>query len=382
MTNPANQHDTRKEGKEMRKYARKKPKVLDIPAVVACLVTSSCNLNCPHCFARAHEKTDPHDLPFEGWKNIIKTLSDAGVYGIILTGGEPLLRGDLERILGEALDSNLDVSLITNGSNLTRQRLKSLVSTGMSRIMISLDSPSPESHDAFRGLKGLFNRIQDATHFLKENGIDITFIAALTKHNIRETAQLIETAHALGGTRIRLKNLCLAGRAVTHADLEPQPREYIQAVRDIFQADQKYEMYIRYPDLPAVYYEKTIGREYYTLIRQGSLGECGAGFIGAAVSPAGNLQLCDMIDTPLGDLLSEDLETLWNSEALDAVRAVDLRALEPCCRCSLKETCLAGCKGLSSQYSGGSLMNDLLCRKCADSFPELFNEVQDQLKEG
>lgn len=360
----------------MRESARKKPKALDTPAAVACLVTSSCNLTCPHCFAAAREKTDPHDLPLEGWRKIIKALSEGGVYGIIITGGEPLLRRDLETILTEAMDSNLNVSLITNGAGLSEERMKSLVSTGIPHVMISLDSPSAEGHDTFRGFKGLFARIKHAVPFLRENGTGVTFIAALTRYNIREAAQLIEAAHDLGGTRIRLKNLCLAGRAVTHGDLEPQPDEYLEAVRAIFEADQKCEdMYVRYPDLPASYYEKGIGKDSYTtLIRQGKLGECGAGFIGAAVSPAGYLQLCDMIDTPMGSLLTEDVKTLWNSEVMNAIRKIDVRALEPCCRCRLKESCLAGCKGLPSQYSGGSLMNDLLCRKCLDSFPELFEE--------
>jgi radical SAM protein with 4Fe4S-binding SPASM domain len=368
--------------REMREYVRKKPKALNTPAAVACLVTSGCNLSCPHCFAKAQEMKDPHDLPFEEWRKIIRILSEAGVYGIIITGGEPLLRRDLESILEEAIANGLSVSLITNGAKLTEERLKSLVSTGISNIMISLDSPFPQNHDTFRGLKGLFAQIQNATPFLEENGIDITFIAALTRYNVRETAQLIETAHNLGGTRIRLKNLCLAGRAVAHADLEPQKDEYIQAVKDIFEVDHCDDMYIRYPDLPAIYYEKALGREsYYTLIRQGKLGECGAGFIGAAVSPAGNLQLCDMIDTPLGNLVSQGLEPLWNSEEMNAVRELDVRELEPCCRCNLRDICLAGCKGLSSQYSENGFMNDLLCRKCSDLFPELFNEAPDQPKE-
>lgn len=367
----------------MREYRRKRPKVLGVPAVVACLVTSSCNLSCPHCYARAFEKKDPHDLPFESWKKIIETLSRAGVHGIIITGGEPLLRDDLEKIILEAKHNDLGVSLITNGALLTEKRLASLVSTEISPIMISLDNSTPEGHDTFRGLTGLFVRIRNAVSFLKEHSTGVMLIAALTRYNIRKTGEIVETAHNLGVNRIRLKNLCLAGRAVTHADLEPEPDEYIQAVRDLFEADQKFkDMYIRFPDLPAIYYEKGIGLDhYYTLIQQGKIGECGAGFIGAAVSPDGYLQLCDMIDTPMGSLLSEDLKMLWNSEAMSMVRAVDLRTLEPCNNCRLKEKCLAGCRGLPTQYNEHhSLMSDLLCRKCFDLFrEELFNKESDSV---
>lgn len=365
----------------MREYQRKKPRILGVPAAVACLVTSSCNLACPHCYARAYEKRDPHDLPLESWKKIIENLSNAGVYGIIITGGEPLLRDDLEKIIMEATDHNLPASLITNGALLTEARLKSIASTGITQMMISLDSSTPEGHDTFRGSKGLFARIQNAVPLLQESGISVMFIAALTRCNIREAGEIIELAHNLGGTRIRLKNLCLAGRAMMHSDLEPQPSQYIHAVRAIFGADQKFkDMYVRFPDLPAIYYEKGIGLEnYYTLIREGKIGECGAGFIGAAVGPDGNLQLCDMIDSPMGSLLSEDLETLWNSEEMNTVRAVDLRNLEPCNCCRLKESCLAGCRGLPSQYDEcNTLKSDLLCQKCFDSFyEELFSEERD-----
>lgn len=359
----------------MREYTRKKPKALDTPAAVACLVTSSCNLTCPHCFARAYEKKDPHDLPFESWRTIMKNLSDAGVYAVIITGGEPLLRDDLEKIITEAVDCNLTVSLITNGAKLTEERLKSLVATGIPHVMISLDSSTAEGHDTFRGFDGLFARIQKAVPFLRENNVGVTLIAALTRNNIKESGEIVKTAHALGSTRIRLKNLCMAGRAVTHGTLEPEPHEYIQAVRDIYEADHTLpDMYVRYPDLPAVYYEKGIGiTSYYSLITQGKIGECGAGFIGAAVSPQGNLQLCDMIQEPLGSVLHDDLTSLWNSEALEMIRAIDVRALNPCNDCRLKDVCLAGCKGLPSQYNEhNTLMSDLLCRKCLDSFPELF----------
>lgn len=352
--------------------------MLDVPAAVACLVSSSCNLACPHCYGNAHKKRDPHDLSFRSWRKIIENLSNAGVYGIIITGGEPLLREDLEKIIVEAIEHTLEVSLITNGALLTKKRIKSITSTGISQIMISLDSSIPEVHDAFRGSKGIFTKIRDAIPFLQDNDIKIMIITALTRYNIGEVGEIVEFAHDLGITRIRLKNLCLAGRAQAYSCLEPQPDQYIQAVKAISKANQKFtDMYIRFPDLPAIYYEKGIGlKQYYTFIQEGKIGECGAGFIGAAVGPDGYLQLCDMVDNPMGNLLSEDLEFLWNSEEMNTIRAVDLRALEPCKWCRLKESCLAGCRGLPSQYNEyDALMSDSLCKKCFKVFhEELFTE--------
>lgn len=355
--------------------------MLEVPAAVACLVTSSCNLACPHCYARAYEKKDPHDLPLESWKEIIEGLSDAGVRGIIITGGEPLLRDDLEQIISEAMDYGLLVSLITNGALLTETRLKSIVSTGITQMMVSLDSSTPENHDTFRGSKGLFSRIQDAIAFLRKNSIRVMVITALTRYNIRKSGEIIELAHSMGVTRIRLKNLCLTGRAMMHPALEPWPNQYIQAVRAISKANQEFkDMYIRFPDLPAIYYEKAIGLEhYFTLIREGKVGECGAGFIGAAVGPDGDLRLCDMIDTSMGSLLSEDLKTVWGSEEMNRIRARDLRTLKPCDSCRLRDKCLAGCRGLPSQYDeNGAVGSDLLCKKCFDLFhDELFSEKPD-----
>ncbi|MCX7704241.1 MAG: GTP 3',8-cyclase MoaA [Planctomycetota bacterium] len=119
-------------------------------------VTERCNLNCPYCHregvpvsgsARLSEETS------EGFRKIFNAASRLGICeSIKFTGGEPLLRKDLEEIIGAAKEANFqDISLTTNGTLLDEKRAVSLKNAGLSRMNIGCDAISssvvPKSYE-------------------------------------------------------------------------------------------------------------------------------------------------------------------------------------------------------------------------------------------
>ena len=126
--------------------------------------TQRCNFACIHCGSDC--KVDSHikDMPFEDFRKVldsIKRESDVSRLTVNITGGEPLVRKDLE-VCGRAIyDMGIAWGIVTNGWLLTEDRFRSLLKAGIHGMTISLDGIG-EVHDWMRGRKGAYERAVDA----------------------------------------------------------------------------------------------------------------------------------------------------------------------------------------------------------------------------
>jgi cyclic pyranopterin phosphate synthase len=108
-------------------------------------VTDRCNFRCVYCMPRevfdADYKFLPHEaiLSFEEIRRLAGVFVGLGVKKIRLTGGEPLVRRDLPRLISMLSDLPVEITLTTNGSLLAKQA-KALAQAGLDRVTVSLDS--------------------------------------------------------------------------------------------------------------------------------------------------------------------------------------------------------------------------------------------------
>lgn len=162
-------------------------------------VTSRCNMSCRYCH---HEGEDLGEgSPEMSRDDIVKVIvagADLGVKRVKFTGGEPLLRPDLEWII-ERLPDSLEVSLTTNGT-LLAGRAKSLAEAGLDRVNVSLDSLRPEVYSRITG-----GTAEDHRRVL--DGIDAAIGAGLVpvkvnmvvlKENEGEVWDMVDFARARG----------------------------------------------------------------------------------------------------------------------------------------------------------------------------------------
>ena len=128
-------------------------------------VTARCNLRCPHCY---NVWKDDVGYPEEELSTadalclIDKILRESGCTQLTLTGGEPLLRDDLERLVSRAAGACENVSLITNGTLLTEARVRSLIAAGVSLFELPLNSADRQMHDQLAGERHSFDRVTRA----------------------------------------------------------------------------------------------------------------------------------------------------------------------------------------------------------------------------
>ena len=161
------------------------------PFCVSFEVTHSCNARCKHCHlggAVDEDRASPQKYG-ELCRQIQPVVSQ-------ISGGEPLLRRDLEQIVKALSRPNRAPFIVvtTNGALLTKERYLSLREAGADEFSLSLDYPD-ERHDGFRRIPGLFNRIKTLINELSsEKDKAITFCCVVQSDNFRELIRMAELA--------------------------------------------------------------------------------------------------------------------------------------------------------------------------------------------
>lgn len=130
------------------------------PYIVFFEVTQACDLACVHCRAKAQPCRSPSELSTDDAMRLLEQLATFPRKPIVvLTGGDPAKRPDLEMLVGHGVSLGLEMALTPSATDLvTRERLHALVQAGLSRLAVSLDGPDAVAHDRFRGTPGSFRR--------------------------------------------------------------------------------------------------------------------------------------------------------------------------------------------------------------------------------
>ena len=125
--------------------------------IVEISLTDHCQCICSHCFAARNAPED--ELSCEEVETLLDELSHIGVQEILFSGGEPLLHPNIFAIIDFAVKKGFLVRLITNGILLDEKMVVALKQAGLGWCSLSLDGPTPEIHDAFRGYPGCFEKV-------------------------------------------------------------------------------------------------------------------------------------------------------------------------------------------------------------------------------
>lgn len=168
------------------------------PILAVFALTNRCNLSCIMCFADAGcaSKPDDKELSLDQIKDVLDKLSAGGCRKLCITGGEPLLRPELIKVLAYAREIFETITLQTNGTLINQEKAKGM--TGFVDIVrVALDGSSPEIHDPIRGsgshkaaIKGIQNLI--------EAGIPVTIDHTLSKLSLNDTKNMQALAKSLG----------------------------------------------------------------------------------------------------------------------------------------------------------------------------------------
>lgn len=184
--------------------------------------TLRCNLQCKHCGSDCKKNSTVKDMPIADFIRVIDEIKpnvNSHKTMIVLTGGEPLMRKDIEMCGLELYKREFPWGLVTNGYLLTRQRFDSLIQSGLRSITISLDGFENE-HDWFRGKNGSYQKVIEAIKLIvKGNNLIYDVVTCVNQQNIAHLSKMKKMLIDLGVKKWRLFTVFPIGRAAENPEL-------------------------------------------------------------------------------------------------------------------------------------------------------------------
>jgi MoaA/NifB/PqqE/SkfB family radical SAM enzyme len=272
-------------------------------------VTQRCNNNCIYCYNvwKADINYPAGELSLPEIKTLWDRLTDdIIVQSVTLTGGEPLMRRDIEDIASYLLSKRIKLSLATNGTLVDENRAKSLVNAGLKSFEIPLLSTDRDIHNSL-SRNNAYDKSCEAITNLKAHEAGVTAVFVATRLNIGHFNDVAELAFALGADAIMIDRFLLGGEGKNNQEeLAPTNKELAELVEKAEKAAIKYKLEI------SLGIPMPRGLVDSSRFKKVKFGECGAGRGKWAIDPLGNLRLCEQEPSISGNLLTHDFIALKN----------------------------------------------------------------------
>ena len=198
------------------------------PFTLAWEVTRACALSCLHCRAVAQPKADPRELNHEEAIKVIDQIREVGDPILVVTGGDPLMRRDVFDLLSYAVSLGLRTSLTPSATALANAKnLAKVRDTGVLRLAVSLDGPTAESHDAFRGFRGTFDRTMRIMRDAREVGLALQVNTTVSRYNFPVLDQMVDIVANAGAVQWSVFFLVPTGRGKMDDMVTPEQHEQV-----------------------------------------------------------------------------------------------------------------------------------------------------------
>ena len=191
--------------------------------------TLRCNLSCRHCGSDCRVTSSIQDMPMEDFGRVLDSIArseNPHEVMINVTGGEPLMRADLEQCGRMMYDKGFPWGMVSNGFALTEKRYLSLLSSGLRAMTISLDGIG-ETHEWMRGREGSFERASRAIKMVIDSAeIEFDVVTCVNRRSYPQLAQIKESLIGLGLKEWRLFTVFPVGRAAEDPQLQLSREEF------------------------------------------------------------------------------------------------------------------------------------------------------------
>ncbi|MDM8161709.1 TIGR04133 family radical SAM/SPASM protein [Labilibaculum sp. K2S] len=273
--------------------------------------TLRCNLNCLHCGSDCKKEAAVKDMPVSDFIGAIDDVSgivEPNKTMIVLTGGEPLLRNDLEICGKQLYERGFPWGMVSNGFHLSSKRLQSLLQAGLRAVTISLDGLE-NSHNWLRGNPKSFENAVNAIGLLSETD-DLKFdvVTCVNQKNFNELNQLKELLLSKGVKEWRLFTVFPIGRAKEHSELQLNPVQFKHLFDFIARERKKGDIKLNYGC------EGFLGN-YEGEVRD-NLFFCRAGVNVASVLIDGSISACPNLrdNFSQGNIYKNSFKEIWENE--------------------------------------------------------------------
>jgi len=272
--------------------------------------TLRCNLHCLHCGSDCKVSSVHPDMPAQDFLCVIDSITphvDPHHLMIILTGGEPLVRADLEEVGHELYCREYPWGMVTNGMLLTEERFQRLKEAGLRSVTISLDGFEVE-HNWMRGNRHSFQRALEAIRLLaSDKEVEWDVVTCVNRRSYPRLREFRNMIYDAGVRDWRLFTIFPVGRAAQHPELQLPDEDFRGLMDFIVETRAQGLIHTEYAC------EGFLG-EYEGRVRD-HLYTCQAGISVASILIDGSISSCMSIrfDHKQGNIYQDDFMKVWEN---------------------------------------------------------------------
>lgn len=272
--------------------------------------TLRCNMKCRHCGSDCRVSSLHPDMPFEDFAKVLRRIKekyDSHKIMVIVTGGEPLMRKDIEQCGRAIYDMEFPWGIVSNGLLMTPKKIDGLLRAGLHSATISLDG-FEDDHEWMRGVKGSFSNASQAIAILaNEPTIKFDVVTCVNNRNYEKLGDLKEYLISIGLKSWRLFTVFPVGRASQDPDLQLSNERFRGLMEFIKDTRKEGRIMASYGC------EGFLG-EYEGLVRD-NLFTCQAGLSVSSVMIDGSISACASIrsDFSQGNIYKDDFIDVWEN---------------------------------------------------------------------
>jgi pyrroloquinoline quinone biosynthesis protein E len=317
-------------------------------------LTHRCPLHCPYCSNPLQLAAAAEELPTSAWLDILDQARRLGVLQAHLSGGEPLLRRDLEVLAAGARSLGMYVNLVTSGLGLSGDRALALADAGVDHVQLSVQGAVPEIADRVAGTKA-HRRKLEAAAAVRAAGMVLTVNVVLHRGNVADIDGLVTLAADLKADRLELAHAQYYGWALRNRAALLPSAEQVRRAEEMVRIARDH-----YPQLMIVY----VVSDYYETVPKPCMNGWGSRQL--TVTPNGTVLPCpaatvipDLRPPRIGDM---PLERIWTeSAAFTRFRGTSWLP-DPCRSCPARNADFGGCRCQAYQLLGDAGATDPVCQ--------------------
>lgn len=319
-------------------------------------VTYKCPLHCTFCYNPVDYARYGNELTTAEWLRVLREGRALGATQLGFSGGEPLMRDDLEVLIQEARKLGYYTNLITSGVGLTEKRIQAFAEAGLDHIQLSFQDSTRELNDFISSTK-TFDLKMRVAELIRKYDYPTVLNVVLHRINIDHIQQILDMAESLGVEYLELANTQYYGWAMLNRDQLMPTREQLLRAEEITNRFRE-----KIGDRMRIYF---VISDYFEERPKACMNGWGSVFItvtpDGAVLPCHAARILPGIQFP--NVRDAHLEEIWyGSQAFNQYRG-DAWMKEPCRSCAEKDKDFGGCRCQAYMLTGDAANADPVCSK-------------------
>jgi pyrroloquinoline quinone biosynthesis protein E len=340
-------------------------------------LTYKCPLQCPYCSNPLDIARYKDELSTEEWIRVFREARAMGAVQLGFSGGEALVRKDLEILIAEAHKLGYYTNLLTSGVGMDEARIKAFKEAGLDHIQVSFQASSEELNNFIAGNNSFQQKLEMA-RLVKKYDYPMVLCFVLHRHNEDQVEEILQMSHALEADYVELATTQYYGWALHNREQLLPTRAQVEAAEAVAHRYQE-----KYKGKMRIFY---VVPDYHEDRPKACMNGWGAVFL--TIAPDGTALPCHAASELPGlsfpNVRDHSVEWIWNESAdFNKFRGYGWMK-EPCRNCDEKEKDFGGCRCQAYLLTGDAANTDPVCAKSPqhEQIVQLVNRISTEQEPG